>query len=103
MEINNNLSSSSSIYMQLAQNRAQLANIDKQEQTKSTQDSYDKLNESSTKYNQQDYQVIQGRSKNIDDQSETSETSSSPNELSSADAQITRSANLNKMLLQSMG
>lgn len=90
MEINNNLSSSSSIYMQLAQKRAQLSSIDRQEISKSTQDSYDKLNESNSTYDKQEYQG-------------SLDVSTSVNELGSADAQISRSANLNKMLLQSIG
>jgi hypothetical protein len=76
--------------MQLAQKRAQLSSIDRQEISKSTQDSYDKLNESNSTYDKQEYQG-------------SLDVSTSVNELSSADAQISRSANLNRMLLQSIG
>lgn len=155
MEINNFSQTSSSIYMQLAQKRAQLANIDKKELEKSTQESYDQLNQASTKYDEQDYQRVLGKFKNLDLETkiheqthaskaqtsspieynyqvgpdgklyatggsvrfdtsipkdegsakvkleQLSSATSSPDELSSADAQIARSANLNKMLLQS--
>lgn len=154
MEINN-LQSQSSIYIQIAQKRAQLANIDKKELEKSTQDSYDNTSDISSKYDEQDYQRVLGKFKNLDSETKIHEqshasmaqtsapiqynyqigpdgnlyatggsvrfdtsipkdegsaqvkldqlanASSSVAQLSSADAQIARSANLNKMLLQS--
>lgn len=157
MEINNNLSSTSSIYMELAQKRAQLVNIDKKELSKSTQDSYDISNGVNGNFDEQDYQRVLGKFKNLDSETKIHEqthaskaqtsapiqynyqvgpdgnlyatggsvrfdtsipkdsgsakvkleqltdASSSPDGLSSADAQIARTANLNKLLLQSMG
>ena len=154
MELNNNLSQSS-IYMQIAQKRAELANIDKKELEKSTQESYDKLNSTDNKYDEKDYERVLGKFKNLDLETKTHEqahatgaattapiqynyqvgpdgklyatggsvrfdtsipedeasanlkltqlqkASSAPNELSSADAQIARTANLNRLLLQS--
>ncbi len=155
MEINNFIQSASSIYIQLAQKKAELANIDKKELEKSTQESYDELNSTNTKYDQKDYQRVLGKFKNLDAQTKVHEqthasgaattapiqydyqvgpddklyatggsvrfdtllpkdeaeaslkleklqsASSSVDGLSSADAQISKAANLNRLLLQS--
>ncbi len=155
MEINNFSLSASSIYMQIAQKRSELANIDKKELEKSTQESYDELNSTNSKYDQKDYERVLGKFKNLDTQTKAHEqahasgaptttpiqynyqvgpdgklyatggsvrfdtslpedeasanakleqlkdASTAPNELSSADAQIARTANLNRLLLQS--
>ena len=155
MEINNFYQSASSIYMQIAQKRAEQASIEKKELEKPTQDSYDELNSTNTKYDEQDYQRVLGKFKNLDAQTRTHEqahaagaatttpiqynyqvgpdgklyatggyvrfdtsipedegsanfklaqlesASNAPSQLSSADAQISRTANLNRLLLQS--
>lgn len=155
MEINNFSQSASSIYMQLAQKRAELASADKKEIEKSTQETYDKLNSSNTKYDEKDYERVLSKYKKLDSQTRAHEqahassaatttpiqynyqtgpdgklyatgghvrfdtsipkdegsaalkleqlesASTAPNELSSADAQIARTANLNKLFLQS--
>lgn len=159
MEINNFSQSSSLIYQQLAQKRAELASADKEELEKSTQDSYDKVNISdnaySNKYDENDYNRVLDKFKDLDAQTKIHEqthaagaatttpisynyqvgpdgklyatggsvrfdtsipedegsanvkleqlkdASSSVDSLSSADAQIARTANLNKLLLQS--
>ncbi len=155
MEINNFSQSSSIIYQELAQKRAELSNVDKKELEKSTQESYDKVNISDNKYDEKDYNRVLDKFKDLDAQTkiheqthasgapttapisysyqigpdgnlyatggsvrfETSipedkqsanvkleqlkDASSSVDELSSADAQIARTANLNKLLLQS--
>ena len=155
MEINNFSLSASSIYMQIAQKRSELASIDKKELEKSTQESYDELNSTNSKYDQKDYERVLGKFKNLDAQTKAHEqahasgapttapiqynyqvgpdgklyatggsvrfdtslpedeaganvkleqlkdASTAPNELSSADAQIARTANLNRLLLQS--
>ncbi|QKF82096.1 putative metalloprotease CJM1_0395 family protein [Halarcobacter ebronensis] len=147
--------SRSNIYMQLAQKRADLANIDKKEQEKNTQESYDKTNETNSKYDQKDYDLVLGKFKKLDTETKAHEqahaanaptttpinynyqvgpdgklyanggsvrydtsipedegsanykleqlqnAASAPNELSAADAQIAKTANLNRMLLQS--
>lgn len=155
MEINNFSQSASSIYMQIAQKRAELASVDKEALEKQTQDSYDELNSTSTKYDEKDYERVLGKFKDLDSQTKAHEqahaagattttpieydyqvgpdgklyatggsvrfdtsipedegsanlkleqlqsAASAPDELSSADAQIARTANLNKLLLQS--
>lgn len=84
MEINNFSQSASLIYQNLAQERAELSNIDKNDLKKSTQESYDKVNISDNKYDTASANVKHEQ-----------------NELNSADAQITRTANLNRLLLES--
>lgn len=155
MEINNFYQSASSIYTQIAQKRAELSSADKKEIEKPTQESYDQLNQTNTKYDQKDYERVLGKFKNLDSEVKTHEqahasgaptstpiqydyqvgpdgklyatgghvrfdssipedeasatvkleqlksASSAPDELSSADAQIARVANLNKLYLQS--
>ncbi|MCP4969572.1 MAG: hypothetical protein GY932_03120 [Arcobacter sp.] len=155
MEINNFSQSSSLIYQELAQKRTELANLDKKDFEKSTQESYDKINLSNNKYDENDYQRVLDKFKDLDAKTklheqthasgavttapinynyhvgpdgnlytsggsvrfETSipedrasanvkleklkDASSSVDELSSADAQIARTANLNKLLIQS--
>lgn len=157
MEINNFYQSASSIYQDLAQKRSELANIDKKELEKSAESSYDKLQDSNTKYDEKDYQRVIDKFENLDAKTKTHEqahassgtttapiqynyqvgpdgrlyatggsvrldttipedegaanakleelkdASSAPSELSAADAQIARTANLNKMLLQAQG
>ena len=154
MEINAYAQSRSSLHLQLAQKRSELNNIDKKDIEKSTSDDYDKTNSSNEKFDEQDYNRVLNRYKNLDTQVKTHEqahasngtttapiqynyhvgpdgklyasggsvrfdtsipedegsanvkleelknASSAPSELSSADAQIARTANLNKMLLQ---
>ncbi|WP_320034058.1 putative metalloprotease CJM1_0395 family protein [Halarcobacter sp.] len=154
MEALNTTQSASSIYMQLAQKRAELASVDKKELEKSTQDSYDKT-ASSSKYDEKDYERVIEKFKNLDSETKAHEqlhasraatttpinynyqvgpdgklyatggsvrfdtsipddeasanlklqqlqdAASGPSELSSADAQIARTANLNRLLLQS--
>eukprot|EP00824_Muranothrix_gubernata_P005452 TRINITY_DN17039_c0_g1_i1.p2 TRINITY_DN17039_c0_g1~~TRINITY_DN17039_c0_g1_i1.p2 ORF type:complete len:169 (-),score=10.79 TRINITY_DN17039_c0_g1_i1:295-801(-) len=157
MEVSDITKSTSSLYMELAQKRAQLSNIDKKEQEKSTQDSYDTTDTSSStsKYDEKDYNRVLDKFEARDAQTRAHEQShasnapttgainynyqigpdgkmyavggsvkydtsipedeasanlkleqlqnaaSAPGELSGADAQIARTANLNKMLLQS--
>lgn len=155
MEINNFSQSASSIYMQLAQKRAELSSADKKEFEKSSQENYDKVESSSTKYDEKDYERVLGKFKNLDAEvkaheqahasgaatttpiqynyqvgpdgrvyatggsvrldtslpedegsaavklEELQNASSAPDQLSSADAQIARVANLNKLYLQS--
>lgn len=155
MEINNFSLSASSIYQELAQKRVELANVDKKDLEKSTQESYDKVNISDNKYNEKDYERVLDKFKDLDAQTKVHEqthaagapttapisynyqvgpdgklyasggsvrfetsipedkasanvkleklkdASSSVDELSSADAQIARTANLNKLLIQS--
>ena len=155
MEINNFSQSSSLIYQELAQKRAELSNIDKKELEKSTQESYDKVNTSDNKYDEKDYDRVLEKFKDLDAQTKIHEqthasgaptttpinynyqvgpdgklyatggsvrfdtsipedtasanvkleqlkdASTSVDDLSSADAQIARTANLNKLLLQS--
>lgn len=155
MEINSFSQSSSLIYQELAQKRAELSNIDKKELEKSTQESYDKVNISDNKYDEKDYERVLSKFKELDSQTKIHEqthaagaattapinynyqvgpdgklyatggsvrfdtsipkdegsanvkleqlkdASSSVDNLSSADAQIARTANLNKLLLQS--
>lgn len=154
MEAISTTQSASSIYMQLAQKRAELANVDKKDLEKSTQESYDKSS-STSKYDEKDYERVINKFKQLDSETKTHEqlhaskapttapidynyqvgpdgklyatggsvrmdtsipedeasanfklqqlqdAASSPNELSSADAQIARTANLNRLLLQS--
>ena len=83
MEINNFSQSSSLIYEQIAKQKTELSNLDKTDLNKSTQDSYDKVNVSDNNYNQKDQSL------------------NSLNELNSAEAEITKTANLNKLLLES--
>ena len=155
MEINSFSQSSSLIYQELAQKRAELSNIDKKELEKSTQESYDKVNISDNKYDEKDYERVLSKFKDLDSKTKIHEqthaagaattapinynyqvgpdgklyatggsvrfdtsipkdegsanvkleqlkdASSSVDNLSSADAQIARTANLNKLLLQS--
>jgi len=155
MELNNFSQSPSLIYQQIAQKRSELANIDKKELEKSTQESYDKVNISDNKYDEKDYNRVLSKFKNIDSETKIHEqshaagvattapisytyqigpdgklyatggsvrfdtsipkdegsanvkleqlkdASSSVDGLSGADAAITRTANLNKLLLQS--
>ncbi len=157
MELSSYSQSSSSIYQELAQKRTELANIEKRDIEKAPADDYDKTNPTSNKYDEQDYQRVLDKFKNLDSEIKTHEqshaagatttapiqynyqvgpdgklyanggsvrldTSIPKNEgsanakleelkdastavdaLSSADAQIARTANLNKMLLQSQG
>ncbi|RXK07809.1 putative metalloprotease CJM1_0395 family protein [Halarcobacter bivalviorum] len=157
MEINSYSQSSSSIYQQLAQKRAELSNIDKKELEKTASDNYDKTNASNEKFEQKDYQRVLEKYKNLDADVKSHEqthasrgTTTAPiqynyhlgpdgrlyanggsvrldtsipeeegsanakleelksastavDALSSADAQIARTANLNKMLLQAQG
>lgn len=154
MEINNFSQSASLIYQQLAQKRSELSNIDKKELEISTQESYDKVNISDNKYDEEDYNRVLDKFKDLDAQTkiheqthasgattsapisynyhvgpdgklyasggsvrfETSipddpasanvkleqlkDASTSVDNLSSADAQIARTANLNKLLIQ---
>ena len=144
----------STLYAQLAQKQAQLANIDKEDMQKSTADAYDKTS-SLSKYDEQDYQRVLSKFKKLDGETKTHEqlhasnaptttainynyqvgpdgklyatgghvrfdtsipedpndadlklqqlqsAASAPNQLSSADAQIARVANLNRFLLLS--
>lgn len=92
MEVNNFSQSASLIYQNLAQERAELSNIDKNDLEKSTQESYDKVNISDNKYDTASANVTHEQSE---------DTSSSINELNNADAQITKTANLNRLLLES--
>lgn len=155
MEIGNLSQSASSIYMQIAQKRAELANVDKKELEKSTQENYAQSNEINSKYDEKDYERVLGKFKNLDSEvkmheqahassaatttpiqynyqvgpdgklyatggsvrfdtsipedeasanvklEQLKDASNAPNELSSADAQIARTANLNRLLLQS--
>lgn len=155
MEINNFSQSASLIYQQIAQKRSELSNIDKQEIEKSTQESYDKVNISDNKYDEDDYNRVLSKFKNLDAETKVHEqthasgaattapisynyqvgpdvklyasggsvrfdtsipedegsanvkleqlkdAASSVDDLSNADAQIARTANLNKLLLQS--
>ncbi|QDF29078.1 putative metalloprotease CJM1_0395 family protein [Halarcobacter anaerophilus] len=155
MEALNITQSSSSIYMQLAQKRAELNSVDKKELEKSTQDSYDKLNESNSKYDEKDYNRVISKFEKLDEQTKAHEqlhaskaatttpinytyqlgpdgklyatggfvrmdtsipedeasanvklqqlqdAASAPSELSGADMQIARTANLNRLLIQS--
>lgn len=157
MEINSYGQSPSSIYQQLAQKRTELANIDKKEIEKSEADNYDKTNPSNEKFDEQDYQRVLNKFKNLDSEvkvheethassanttapiqynyqmgpdgklyanggsvrfdtsipedeasanvklEELKDASSAVDELSNADAQIARTANLNKLLLQTQG
>jgi len=154
MEVLNTAQSASSIYMQLAQKRAELASIEKKDVEKSTLDSYDKTS-SSSKYDEKDYERVVSKFKKLDSETKIHEqlhaskattttpinynyqvgpdgklyatggsvrfdtsipedkasanlklqqlqdAASAPNELSGADAQIARVANLNRLLLQS--
>ncbi|WP_321315730.1 putative metalloprotease CJM1_0395 family protein [Halarcobacter sp.] len=154
MEVLNTTQSASSIYMQLAQKRAELASIEKKDVEKSTLDSYDKTS-SSSKYDEKDYERVVSKFKKLDSETKIHEqlhaskvttttpinynyqvgpdgklyatggsvrfdtsipkdeasanlklqqlqdAASAPNELSGADAQIARVANLNRLLLQS--
>ncbi len=157
MELNSYGQSPSTIYQQLAQKRTELANIDKKEIEKSEADNYDKTNPSNEKFDEQDYQRVLNKFKNLDNEVKTHEethassanttapiqynyqmgpdgklyanggsvrfdtsipedeasanvkleelkdASSAVDELSNADAQIARTANLNKLLLQRQG
>lgn len=157
MELSSYSQSSSSIYQELAQKRTELANIEKRDIEKAPADDYDKTNPISNKYDEQDYQRVLDKFKNLDSEIKTHEqshaagaTTTAPiqynyqvgpdgklyanggsvrldtsipkdegsanakleelkdastavDALSSADAQIARTANLNKMLLQSQG
>jgi len=155
MEALSSTQSASSIYMQLAQKRAQLDNIDKENLEKLTQDSYDQTNETNTKYDEEDYNRVIDKFEKLDAQTKQHEqlhasnattttpinytyqmgpdgklyatggyvrfdvsipedeasamvklqelesAASAPSELSTADAQIAQTANLNKLLIQS--
>lgn len=157
MELNSYGQSPSTIYQQLAQKRTELANIDKKEIEKSEADNYDKTNPSNEKFDEQDYQRVLNKFKNLDNEVKTHEethassanttapiqynyqmgpdgklyanggsvrfdtsipedeasanvkleelkdASRAVDELSNADAQIARTANLNKLLLQRQG
>ena len=154
MEVNAYAQSRTSIYLELAQKRSELVNIDKKELEKSVSDDYDKTNTSNEKFDKQDYDRVLDKYEKLDAKVKTHEqahaangtttapiqynyhvgpdgklyasggsvrldttipedegssnakleelknASSAPSELSSADAQIARTANLNKMLLQ---
>lgn len=95
MEINNFYQSSSSIYMQLAQKKVELADVEKEKTEKSTQDTYNETNPSNTKYDEKDYATVK--------LSQLQDVSTAQDELSSADAQIARTANLNRLFLESQG
>lgn len=157
MEVSGQLQSTSSIYQELAQKKSQLANIDKREIEKSTDDNYDKISSFDEKYDKRDYQRVLSKFKNLDAETKIHEqthassasttapisynyqvgpdgklyasggsvrfdtsipkdeasanvkleqlkdASSAVDELSAADAQVARTANLNKLLLQSKG
>jgi len=157
MELSSYSQSASSIYQELAQKRNELANIEKRDIEKAPADNYDKTNATNEKYDEQDYQRVLDKFKNLDSEIKTHEqshaasaTTTAPiqynyqvgpdgklyanggsvrfdtsipkdegsanakleelkdasttvDALSSADAQIARTANLNKMLLQSQG
>lgn len=92
MEINNFSQSASLIYQNLAQERAELTNVDKKDLEKSTQESYDKVNISDNKYNETGANLKPEENKDESD---------SIDKLSTADAEITRTANLNRLLLES--
>jgi uncharacterized protein involved in copper resistance len=156
MELLNNVSSST-IYQQLAQKRAELASIDKKEIEQESSQNYNKINTPDEKYDEKDYQRVLSKFEARDQQIRMHEQShasnaatstaiqynyqtgpdgkiyavggsvrydtsipkdpasaevklqqlqkaaSSPDELSAADLQIARTANLNKMLIQSRG
>lgn len=149
--------STSTIYAQLAQKRAELSSLDKKDIEKSASESYDKTSLADEKYNEKDYQRVLDKFKDLDSEVKAHEqahaagaattapiqynyqvgpdgnlyasggsvrfetsipedeaaanakleqlqsASSAPNELSSADAQIARTANLNRLLLNSQG
>lgn len=155
MESFNVSQSSSSIYMQIAQKRAELASIDKEELQKSTQESYDNTSAINGKYDEKDYERVISKYKKLDSEVQAHEqlhaskatttapidynyqvgpdgkmyatggsvridtsipedeaaanyklqqiqdSASAPSELSGADAQIARTANLNRLLIQS--
>ncbi len=157
MEINQQTQTISSIYTQLAQKRAELDNIDKKDEDKSSYERYDKVDISNNKYDENDYQRVLDKYKSLDQDTKTHEqnhassvnttsaiqysyqtgadgklyanggsvrfdtsipqdkgsaavkmeqlkdASTSVDGLSSADAQIARTANLNRLLLQSQG
>lgn len=156
MELNNIYQSASSLYQELAQKRSELANIDKKDLEKSTQEKSDTVNGVDNKYDKKDYDRVVDKFQDLDAKTRAHEqmhssgapttapisysyqtgpdgklyasgghvrfdtsmpkdeasanvkldkiqsASSAPGELSAADAQISRTANLNKMLLQSM-
>ncbi len=157
MEINQQTQTISSIYTQLAQKRAELDNVDKKDEDKSSYERYDKVDISNNKYDENDYQRVLDKYKSLDQNTKTHEqnhasganttsaiqysyqtgpdgklyanggsvrfdtsipqdkgsaavkmeqlkdASTSVDGLSSADAQISRTANLNRLLLQSQG
>lgn len=77
MEINNFSQSSSLIYQQIAQKRAELSSLDKKDLEKSTQESYDKVNISDStytnKYDQKDYERVLSKFKTLDMQTKVHE------------------------------
>ena len=156
MEINNNYQSASSLYQQIALKKGQLATIDKKDFEKSAFEKNDTVNISEKSYDEQDYQRVLGKFKNLDSEVKNHEqthasgapttapinynyqvgpdgklyatggsvrfdtsipkdkasadvkleqlkdASSSVDGLSGADAQIAKTASLNKLLLQSI-
>lgn len=154
MLINDNLTASS-IYQQLAQKRAELTSVEKKDREKSAFEKSDTVNISDNRYDEDEYQRVLDKFKNLDSKTKTHEqthaslanttgainynyqtgpdgklyatgghvrldtsipkdeaaalakleklstAASGPSGLSGADAQISRAANLNKMLLLS--
>jgi len=157
MEINQVSQSISSVYEELAKKRGQLDTLDKKDEEKSSYERYDNVDISNNKYDEDDYQRVLDKFKQLDQNTkiheqshasnaptasaiqysyqvgpdgklyanggsvrfdtsmpkdeggaavkleELKDASNSVDELSSADAQIARTANLNKLLLQSQG
>ncbi len=155
MEVLDSNQSASSIYQQIAVKKSQLAAIDKKEEQKSLFEKNDSVNLTGKNYDEQDYQRVLDKFKNLDAQTKAHEqlhaslsdtrgaisytyqtgpdgklyatgghvrmdtsipqdeeaalakleklsnAASAPSGLSSADAAISRTANLNKMLLLS--
>ncbi|AXX92472.1 hypothetical protein CPU12_09465 [Malaciobacter molluscorum LMG 25693] len=72
MLINDNLTVSS-IYQQIAQKKAQLANIDKEELLKSSFEKEDSVNLTNTKYDENDYKRVLSKFQNLDAQTRAHE------------------------------
>lgn len=72
MLINDNLTISS-IYQQIAQKKAQLSNIDKEEFEKSTFENKDKVEQLGKNYDEKDYQRVVDKFKNLDSQTKAHE------------------------------
>ncbi|RXK00892.1 hypothetical protein CRU98_00140 [Arcobacter sp. CECT 8986] len=72
MLVNDNLTAST-IYQQIAQKKAQLANIDKEEFQKSSFEKEDSVNLSDTKYDENDYERVLSKFQNLDSKIRTHE------------------------------